>query len=84
VAVIVAEAQAAMEAFFARSLTKGQAIGEFPDSLEPQAMARLLLAMYLGLRVLSRSRPDPALLQSIANEALKRLEFVQFPNRESH
>lgn len=74
VGAIVANAQKEIEAFFARAITRGQAAGEMSVTLDPQATAQGLLAAMLGLVVLSRSRPDPVLLQTIADEALKRLE----------
>lgn len=73
VAAIVANAQTEIEAFFSRSITKGQAAGEISPTLDPKTTAQGLLATLLGLVVLSRSRPDPTLLQTIADEAMKRL-----------
>ena len=70
---IVADAQEDMEAFFARMIVNGQAIGEVPASVEPTSTARGLLSSLLGLRVLSRSRPERALLQAIADDAMRRL-----------
>ncbi len=73
VAIIVANAQAEMEAFFARSIIRGQEIGEISQGIDAPSTARELLAMFLGLRVLSRSRPEPELLQAIADQAQRRL-----------
>jgi TetR/AcrR family transcriptional repressor of nem operon len=74
VAAIVANAQTEMEEFFARSIAKGQAAGEISAGISPHKTAQGLLASYLGLRVLSRSRPDHVLLQTIADEAQKCLQ----------
>lgn len=73
VAKIIADAQKEIEAFFVRMVTNGQSEGELPLSLNPDATAQGLLATLLGILVLARSRPDPALLQSIADDAMKRL-----------
>lgn len=74
VAAIVAKAQAELEAFFVRSIARGQAAGEIAASVDPASTAQALLAMFLGMRVLSRSRPDPKLLQTIAEQSLRCLD----------
>lgn len=73
IAAIVANAQTEMEDFFARSIARGQTQGEISPALDPRTVAQGLLATLQGLVVLSRSRPDPALLQAIADDALRRL-----------
>lgn len=70
---IVTDAQTGLEAFFSRSIIRGQKIGEISQDIDAASIARELLAMFLGLRVLSRSRPEPELLQAIADQALRRL-----------
>lgn len=71
---IVAGSQSAIEAFFVRMITKAKKLREIPPSVEPVPAARGLLAALLGLVVLSRSRPEPALLRTIVEEAMKRLD----------
>ncbi len=71
---IVATAQSEMEAFFARAIKKGKARGDIPAHVKPVECARGLLASLLGLVVLTRSRPDRALLKSIVEEAMRRLD----------
>lgn len=71
---IVATAQAEMEAFFARAIKKGKARGDIPARVKPGECARGLLASLLGLVVLTRSRPDKALLKSIVDDAMRRLD----------
>ena len=73
IGVIVANAQTEIEAFFARSIMRGQSLGEISISVTPKTAAQGLLAALLGLVVLSRSRPDPALLQAIADDAIRRV-----------
>ncbi len=66
---LVAGALAEMEGFFRDSIEEGQATGEIPDHVDPVETARALLGLFIGLRVLARSRPEPALLRSIADQA---------------
>jgi TetR/AcrR family transcriptional repressor of nem operon len=68
-AAIVAGALAGMEAFFAAMVRRGQAAGDFPPSLDADETARGLLALLAGLRVLSRARPEPAVLRAVARQA---------------
>lgn len=70
---IVAAAQEEIEAFFARQLRRGQAIGEIGAEVDPDETAAGLLASLAGLAVLSRSRPEPKLMQAILAEADRRL-----------
>lgn len=71
---IVAHAQEQIEAFFARMIRKGKAQGEIAAHVRPVETARGLLASLIGLAVLSRSRPDRRLLQSIVDDAIRRLD----------
>lgn len=54
--------------FFRKMIERGQATGEISKSVVPISAARALLSLFIGLRVLSRSRPEKALLQSITNQ----------------
>lgn len=71
---IVANAQEEIEAFFARMIRSGKDRGEIPPQVKAAEAARGLLASLLGLIVLTRSRPQRALLQSVVNDALHRLD----------
>lgn len=73
VAQIVANAQTQIEKFFLRMLKTGVARGEIDAQLHPPEVARGLLASLLGLAVLSRSRPDKKLLESVVANALRQL-----------
>ena len=66
---IVREGLAEMEGFFRRMVAKGQTAGEIPAGLNAAETARALLGLFIGLRVLSRSRPEKALLRAIARQA---------------
>ena len=70
---LVANSQRQIEAFFARMIAAGQAKGEIADRVGPTDAARGLLASLQGLVVLSRSRPEAALLTSIIDDAMLRL-----------
>lgn len=73
VGAIVARSQEGIEAFFQRAILAGQAQGEFSAGIDPGTAARSLLASLIGLVVLTRSRPELALLRTIADDALARL-----------
>jgi len=62
-----------IEDFFRRCIAAGQASGEFPADPSATDGARHLLAVLLGLRVLVRVRPDPALLDGLVGPALAAL-----------
>lgn len=66
---IVGRSFAEMESFFARMIEAGQAGGEVSADVDADDTARALLSLFIGLRVLSRSRPEPVLLNSIAGQA---------------
>lgn len=70
---LVAESQRGIEDFLRQRIAEGQNRGEIRADLDPQATARGLLASLLGLLVLARSRPEPALLTAVARDALARL-----------
>jgi TetR/AcrR family transcriptional repressor of nem operon len=70
VGAIVANSQCEIENFFARMVARGQQDGEISTSLSPEKTAQSLLAALIGLLVLSRSRPDRKLLESVADGAM--------------
>ena len=67
---IIAERLGEIEAFFRRSIKAAQAEGAVPRDRVPKDLARLLLGVLLGIRVLARSKPDRALLEGVARPAL--------------
>ena len=69
VAQVVGRAFIKRERFFRKMIEKGRANGEIAKSVVPLQTARALLSLFIGLRVLSRSRPGKLLLQSIAQQA---------------
>jgi TetR/AcrR family transcriptional repressor of nem operon len=71
---IIAERLGEIEAFFRRSIKAAQAEGTVPRDRVPKDLARLLLGVLLGIRVLARSKPDRALLEGVARPALALLD----------
>ncbi|MEQ1671266.1 MAG: TetR/AcrR family transcriptional regulator [Hyphomicrobium sp.] len=71
---VVASAQADVENFFARMITKGKGSGVIAEHVKEAEAARGLLASLLGFVVLTRSRPELVLLNAIIDDALRRLD----------
>ncbi|HEV7996147.1 MAG TPA: TetR/AcrR family transcriptional regulator [Stellaceae bacterium] len=64
-----------IEAFFRRSVTAAQADGSVPPDRDPADLARLLLGVTLGVRVLARSKPQRELLEGTVRPALTLLDW---------
>jgi TetR/AcrR family transcriptional repressor of nem operon len=62
---IVAKALKQLEAFFYRCVAAGQADGTIAKFQSAEDLAKLLLSVVLGIRVLARTRPDRALLEGL-------------------
>lgn len=73
-----------MEAFFLRCVTAGQASGEIASQQPADDLARMLLGLLMGLRVLARSRPEPELLRGLLRPALAMLEGSRPTRPRSH
>lgn len=67
---IVAHAQGQVQAFFARMIARGQVRGEIGPHLNEARTSAALLASLIGLAVLARSRPEPALLNGVIDQAM--------------
>jgi len=67
---VVASRLEEVEAFFHRCIRAGQADGTIGRAHRAADLARLLLTTVMGLRVLARARPEPALLRGAARQAL--------------
>jgi TetR/AcrR family transcriptional repressor of nem operon len=70
----IAERLGELEGFFHRSITAAQAEGAVPPHRVARDLARLLLGVLLGVRVLARSKPERALLEGVARPALALLD----------
>ena len=68
--VVVAARLGELEGFFRRCVIKGQRDGSIAASPSARDLARLLLTTVMGLRVLSRVRPEPALLRGTIRQVL--------------
>jgi TetR/AcrR family transcriptional regulator, transcriptional repressor for nem operon len=71
---LIADHLAEIEAFFYRSVKAAQAEGTVPRHHAAKDLARLLLGILLGIRVLARSKPERALLEGAARPALALLD----------
>jgi TetR/AcrR family transcriptional regulator, transcriptional repressor for nem operon len=71
----IADRLAEVEAFFRRAITAAQADGTVPADRDPKDLARLLLSVTLGIRVLARSKPERKLLEGVARPALALLDW---------
>ena len=69
-----------IEAFFRRAVTAAQSDGSVPPDRDPVDLARLLLGVTLGVRVLARSKPQRELLEGTVRPALALLDW---PDRAS-
>jgi TetR/AcrR family transcriptional repressor of nem operon len=70
----IAERLGELEAFFRRSIIAAQAEGTVPRQRVATDLARLLVGVLLGIRVLARAKPDRALLEGVARPALALLD----------
>lgn len=64
-----------VEAFFRRAITAAQADKTVPPDRDPKDLARLLLGVTLGIRVLARAKPERKLLEGMARPALALLDW---------
>ena len=74
IADIVAARMGELEAFFRRCMIAGQRDGSISPDVDAKDGARLLLTTVMGLRVLARGRPERAVLEGAARQALSMLE----------
>jgi TetR/AcrR family transcriptional repressor of nem operon len=71
---VIADRLGEIEAFFHRSIKAAQADGTVPRDRSAKDIARMLLGVLLGLRVLARSKPERALLEGTVRPALALLD----------
>lgn len=70
---LVATVLRRIEAFFLHCVRAGQDDGTITRAQPAADLARMLLGVQLGLRVLARSRPEPALLHGMVRAAVASL-----------
>src|SRR5262249_29499920 len=73
---LVVEEMMFIEAFFRRCMGGGKKGGSIIKPRPADEMAKLLLSVLLGIRVLARTRPQRELLEGAVNGALAPLEPV--------
>lgn len=72
----VADVLQRIEGFFLSCIVKGQASGSITPSRPAENLARHLLGVLMGVRVLARVRPERALLEGVVDTALVLLDRV--------
>jgi TetR/AcrR family transcriptional repressor of nem operon len=70
----IAQRLTEIEKFFRSRIDAGRADGSIPARVDADNVARLLLGILLGIRVLARSRPERTLLEGMAQPALALLD----------
>jgi TetR/AcrR family transcriptional repressor of nem operon len=73
---IVADETITIEHFFRRCVAAAKKNGEISNSQPAEDIARMLLALLAGLRVLARVRPDAKLLNGMVRPALSSLDLT--------
>ena len=71
---VVAEVLTRIEVFFRHCAKRGQKQGTINASLPAEELARHLLGVLLGIRVLARVRPDRAVLEGVVGPAIALLD----------
>jgi TetR/AcrR family transcriptional repressor of nem operon len=66
---------AGLETALAGTLVRARAQGEIPAGKDPHALARFLLVLLQGLRVLGRADPDPRRLRDAVDQAMVAIEI---------
>ena len=74
---IVAGVLTRIEAFFLGRVRAGQVDGTITLALPAEDLARHLLGVLMGLRVLARARPERALLEGVVSPALALLDAIE-------
>jgi TetR/AcrR family transcriptional repressor of nem operon len=72
--VAVANVLDRIEGFFRSCIVRGQTSGSIMSSRSAEDLARHLLGVLIGVRVLARVRPDEALLEGVIDTALTLLD----------
>jgi len=71
---VLADVLRDMEGFFLRCVRAGQALRTINSGVPAVDLARMLLSVLMGLRVLARSRPEPELLRGLVRPVMTLLE----------
>ena len=68
-----------IRAFFQRNIEAARRAGQVPRDIDAAGVSAHLLGILLGIRVLARTRPDRALLESVVRPALDLLAVPATP-----
>ncbi len=68
-----------IRAFFQRNIEAARRAGQVPRNIDAAGVSAHLLGVLLGIRVLARTRPDRALLESVVRPALDLLNVPATP-----
>ncbi|MDP1966253.1 MAG: TetR/AcrR family transcriptional regulator [Reyranella sp.] len=68
-----------IRAFFQRNIEAARRAGQVPRDIDAASVSAHLLGILLGIRVLARTRPDRALLESVVRPALDLLAVPATP-----
>jgi len=71
---LAADEMISIEGFFCRCIVEGQRDGAITSKRPAEELAKVLLSVLLGIRVLARTRPQRAVIESAANGALSLLK----------
>ncbi|QES46769.1 TetR family transcriptional regulator [Streptomyces venezuelae] len=63
-----------VETLLHSALVRARAQGELPEGRDPQALARMLLVLMQGIRVVGKASADPARVRDAAEQALSLLD----------
>jgi TetR/AcrR family transcriptional repressor of nem operon len=63
-----------VETLLHSALVRAQAQGELPEGREPRALARMLLVLLQGVRIVGKASDDPARVRDAAEQALALLD----------
>jgi TetR/AcrR family transcriptional regulator, transcriptional repressor for nem operon len=80
---VIAKKFGEIEAFFKRCIRAAQADGTAPSNVDANDMARLLLGVLLGIRVLARSIPSRSLLEGVMRPALALLDLPRHKKKKA-
>lgn len=78
----IADRLGEIEAFFRRAIVAAQTAGTVPPDRDAKNVARLLLGVLLGIRVLSRTKPSRELLEGMTKPALALLDWPRRTNKD--
>ncbi|MER7204566.1 TetR family transcriptional regulator C-terminal domain-containing protein, partial [Streptomyces sp. NPDC000188] len=68
-----------IETLLQATLTRARAQGELPADRDPRALARLLLVLMQGMRVVGKASSDPGRVRDAAEQALGLLDRAAAP-----